>query len=323
LGPSYFHSPSQRAAKNEVVGNLARHAMTERRPEPEIVFRSPSHRDCMDARLVLESVGISNEMMRQSEDWCLVVPDDQVNAAFAELQSYRNDRIAETKQTLPSKALVFGGSIAGVVYYAIFIVSVAVLADTSAYGIDWKAVGQMNAGDVMNGEWWRTITALTLHADAGHLLSNLVFGCVFGVLAGRLLGGGLAWLAIVLAGALGNLMNAVIRDAAHTSIGASTAVFAALGILVAHAMHPRYKTSTKALVRWSPLIGGVLLLSFMGLEGERTDVLAHVTGFVAGTMFGWIGCRLPEAWLARGSFQMVAGVITGAIVVGAWVLGAR
>ena len=296
--------------------------MTERRLEPEIVFRSPSHRDCMDARLVLESVGISSEMVQQSGDWCLVVPEAQVGAAFAELQSYRNDRLAEIKQSLPSKVIVFGGSIAGVIYYAIFIVSVAVLADTSAYGIDWKAVGQMNAGDVMNGEWWRTITALTLHADAGHLLSNLVFGGVFGVLAGRLLGGGLAWLAIVLAGALGNLMNAVIRDAAHTSIGASTAVFAALGILVAHAMHPRYKASTKALVRWSPLIGGVLLLSFMGLEGERTDVLAHVTGFVAGTFFGWIGCRLPEAWLASSSFQMVAGVITGAIVIGAWVLGA-
>ncbi|CAD72584.1 similar to membrane protein [Rhodopirellula baltica SH 1] len=261
-------------------------------------------------------------MIQKSGDWCLVVPDDQVNAAFAELQSYRNDRLAETEQTLPPKAAVFGGAIAGVVYYAIFIVSVAVLADTSAYGIDWKSVGQMNAGDVLGGQWWRTITALTLHADAGHLLSNLVFGGVFGVLAGRLLGGGLAWLAIVMAGALGNLMNALIRDAAHTSIGASTAVFAALGILVAHAMHPRYKTSTKALVRWSPLIGGVLLLSFMGLEGERTDVLAHVTGFLAGTLFGWIGCRLPEAWLANGSFQIVAGLITGAIVIGAWLLGA-
>ncbi|KLU05730.1 Rhomboid family protein [Rhodopirellula islandica] len=277
----------------------------------------------MDARLVLESVGISNEKLQRSGDWCLVVPDDQVGAAFAELQSYRNDRLAETSPSLPQKSLVFGGAIAGVIYYAVFIVSVAVLAETSAYGIDWKAVGQMNAGQVMNGEGWRTITALTLHADAGHLLSNLVFGCVFGVLAGRLLGGGLAWLAIVLAGALGNLMNAVIRDGAHTSIGASTAVFAALGILVAHAMHPRYKSSAKALVRWSPLIGGVLLLSFMGMEGERTDVLAHVTGFIAGMVFGWVGCRLPETWLANSSFQMIAGLVTGAIVIASWVHGAQ
>ncbi|WDQ15712.1 rhomboid family intramembrane serine protease [Rhodopirellula sp. P2] len=297
--------------------------MNERRPEPEIVFRSPSHGDCLEARLVLESVGISSEMLQRSGDWCLVVSDDQVNAAFAELQSYRNDRLAEATQSLPQKPLVFGGAIAGVVYYAIFLLSVAVLAETSAYGIDWRAVGQMNAGEVMNRQWWRTITALTLHADAGHLLSNLVFGSVFGGLAGRLLGGGVAWLAIVLAGALGNWMNAVIRDGGHTSIGASTAVFAALGILVAHALHPRHKTSTKALVRWSPLIGGVLLLSFMGLEGERTDVLAHVTGFIAGMVFGWVGCRLPEAWLASSFFQMIAGVFTGAIVIGAWVQGTQ
>lgn len=261
-------------------------------------------------------------MAQQRGAWCLHVPGDRVADAFAELQSYREDSLVEASQPIAPKTLVFGGAIAGVIYYAVFIISFGILADASAYGIDWNAAGRMNAGDVMNHQWWRTITALTLHADAGHLFSNLVFGSVFGGLAGRILGGGFAWFAIVLAGAFGNLMNAVMRDESHASIGASTAVFAALGIMVAHALHPRRGTSTKLLVRWSPLVGGVLLLSFMGLEGERTDVLAHVTGFVAGVLFGWFGCRMPARWLSNSPFQLVVGIAAGAVVVVSWLIAA-
>ena len=37
-----------------------------------------------------------------------------------------------------------------------------------------------------SGEGWRAITALTLHVDLDHLVSNLVFGGLFGILAARL-----------------------------------------------------------------------------------------------------------------------------------------
>jgi hypothetical protein len=34
-------------------------------------------------------------------------------------------------------------------------------------------------GLIHSGEWWRTITALFLHANGAHLLNNLVFGTLF------------------------------------------------------------------------------------------------------------------------------------------------
>ena len=82
------------------------------------------------------------------------------------------------------------------------------------------------AGLIRAGEWWRTFTALGLHADPLHLAGNLIYGLIFGFLAGQLLGWGLAWSGLLLAGALGNLLNAFLQAPTHSSIGASTAVFA-------------------------------------------------------------------------------------------------
>jgi membrane associated rhomboid family serine protease len=180
----------------------------------------------------------------------------------------------------------------------------------------------MNAGVVRDGEWWRSVTALTLHVDFGHLISNLLFGIVFGFMAGRTLGGGVAWLAIVIAGTLGNSINALIQDRAHTSIGASTAVFSALGVLVANALR-HWGDKSSRWIRWRPLIGGVVLLGFTGVGGERTDVAAHFTGFLAGLAIGWLGCRISGKVLSNDNVQQGAGVAAIAMIVVAWGLAAR
>ena len=50
----------------------------------------------------------------------------------------------------------------------------------------------------------------------------------------REIGGGFAWLLILAGGAVGNLMNVIVQQPEHTAIGASTSVFAALGLLAAY-----------------------------------------------------------------------------------------
>jgi membrane associated rhomboid family serine protease len=77
----------------------------------------------------------------------------------------------------------------------------------------------------------------------------------------------------------------------------------------------------KPVRRWSPLIGGVLLLAFTGVGGERTDVAAHLTGFLAGMLIGWVGCRLPDHWLASRRVQKSAGIATIAMIAAAWIVG--
>ncbi|TWU06423.1 rhomboid family intramembrane serine protease [Stieleria varia] len=283
----------------------------------EIVFQSRRGDLCREYRLVLESAGIASEAVHLGGNWNLVVSAEDRDRAIDELHGYQEDNVVETPREL-SRVRVFGGAIAGAVVYAVVIVSFAIQAGPAESDSSWHLIGSMRAGDVMAGQWWRVVTALTLHVDAAHVLSNLGFGCVFGFLAGRILGGGVAWLSIVVAGAAGNALNAMLRDADHVSIGASTAVFAMLGMMVSHALRPRDRQSQTSLQRWSPLIGGVLMLSLTGTAGERTDVAAHVTGFVAGMVTGWAVARLPDGWLANGRFQLAAGVVAMGIVVVAW-----
>ena len=99
---------------------------------------------------------------------------------------------------------------------------------------------------------------------------------------------------------------------------AGIAVFAALGLLVADALHPAYNDASSRWKRHSPLIAGVVLLSLLGVGGPRTDVNAHLTGFLAGAILGWFSCRLPHRILANGWIQGAAGGSTVAILALAW-----
>lgn len=293
--------------------------MDEAPPDFEIVLTTTRQRDCLESRFVLTAVGIPSRAFEREGLWHLLVSQSDLRQATAELAAYRQENPHQPLNP-SAKIPLYQGAVEAIVVYASVIMATATLAARRAFGLDWLTAGWMHAGSVTAGQWWRTITALTLHLDVAHLVANLIFGSVFGYLAGRILGGGVAWLAIVIAGATGNLINAWIQPPAHTSIGASTAVFAALAIIVAHALRPRPPVQAKWLVRWSPLIGGLLLLAFTGVGGERTDVAAHVTGFWSGLVFGWIGCRLPERWLGRPSIQQLAGLAAIAMIGLAWLL---
>ncbi len=191
----------------------------------------------------------------------------------------------------------------GVVAYWCAMVFIYSAANQHAFGRDWFAAGQAQAGLILCGEWERIVTALSLHADLGHLLSNLIAGSLFGLFVSQLLGSVLAWLLMLIAGSAGNAINAFFQPASHTSVGASTAIFGAIGILAVLAL--KYRSQWKGrLRRWAPLAAGLMLLAFLGTEGERVDVGAHVAGFVAGSLLG-LGIlvfgsspQIPNRWAA-------------------------
>ena len=285
----------------------------------QIVLRTDRRREWRDGRLVLSAVGIQAATLQQDGHWMLIVKEAQAAAAARELAAYqRENREPVAGDVAPTP--VYRGGPTAVVVYALVLMLVTTLGAHGVLGGEWLARGRMHAGSVMAGQWWRTFTALTLHLDAGHLASNLIFGTLFGLLAGRLFGGGVAWLIVVVAGALGNFVNAAVQPPAHLSIGASTAVFAALGAIVSHGLRPRTTAQQPRLKRWSPLIAGLVLLAFTGVGGPRTDVAAHVTGFLAGLGIGWGGCQLPARWLARPALQWAAGSAAVGLVVIAWAL---
>jgi membrane associated rhomboid family serine protease len=158
--------------------------------------------------------------------------------------------------------------------------------------VDWVAVGNAHAGKIVDGEWWRLITALTLHADWLHLISNLSIGGLFIVFLCRELGSGLAWSLLLASGILGNLANAFIQQPDHRSVGASTLVFGAVGILGAISVL-RYRKELRK--RWPlPIAAAMALLALLGTEGKQTDLGAHLFGFLFGIILGLIAEILTE-----------------------------
>ena len=169
----------------------------------------------------------------------------------------------------------------GSLLYVALLVLVA-LAVVNGWGRgDLFTLGDLDSARVQQGQWWRALTALTLHLDIVHLVSNLGAGVAFGFLASRQIGAGTAWLLIVVAAALANLIEAWLGTASHRSVGASTAVFAALGLLAAHAWRTRFTPSHQWARRWAPLVAGVVLLGLLGsgaaeeLPGDQDQLVAH------------------------------------------------
>ena len=155
-------------------------------------------------------------------------------------------------------------------------------------GFNWLEAGRAHAKLVFQGEWWRMVTALTLHADGSHLLNNLVCGSLFGVLLAQEIGVGWAWLGMVLSGALGNGLNAWFHPPEHASIGASTGVFGVVGMLMGLQWRKPVAARASRLRRWAPPVIGAVFLGLLGTSGERTDVMAHLTGVVVGLVMGWV-----------------------------------
>lgn len=150
-------------------------------------------------------------------------------------------------------------------------------------------------GIVNDGEWYRAFTALFLHGDMPHLLSNAAFGSIFGILVANSLGPLKGWGLIMLSGFLGNLLNVFLRyPDPYLGLGASTAVFGALGLLIGSGLSVawRERSFRKGLRAFTPLLAGLIIFSMTGLGGPGIDNLAHLTGMFAGIFLGF-----PAAYL--------------------------
>jgi len=152
----------------------------------------------------------------------------------------------------------------------------------------WLDRGRLDVYRVaISHEWWRLITALTLHADSGHLISNILIGMPLLVLLARRLGLGLALGLTLLSGITGNAINAFYQPLSHTSIGFSTAVFGMIGILTGDAVAGYGGEGFKRRI-FIPLMAGLALLGILGTAGERTDIFAHLFGLVGGLFLGLV-----------------------------------
>lgn len=271
--------------------------------------------------LVLTARGVPFHRQLQLDGWELWVPLGQAPAAATELTLYKHEN---ARQIGARPVEEVGAGRAGVVWYVATLLAVFFALHTGLFNGDWLGAGRLEAGALLAGEWWRAFTALTLHVELAHLGGNLAFGAFFGFFVGRYLGHGVGWLAVLLAAGGANLLNAWVQSPAHRSIGASTAVFAALGMLVAYTWQRGFLRDTPWRGRIAPIVAGLGLLAFTGTSGENTDLGAHLFGFIMGLVLGGALAQLaPIRWLQNPRVQRASGALAALLLLAAWATALR
>lgn len=237
--------------------------------------------------LVLTSQGFLCRVETGSDGWQLLLPADRLAAGINELRAYEAENrnwppLSPPYRTMrESRLATLSILLLLATFYNITRLNMPLLGIPAP---DWLYLGSAKVHLINYGEWWRPVTALTLHADLPHLISNLAIGGFLAHLLCRELGSGLAWTVLLFAGAMGNWANAMVQLPTHSSIGSSTAVFGAVGALAAINLF-RHRLNARGQLKLISA-AALALLALLGTEGKNTDLGAHLFGFVFGAVLG-------------------------------------
>lgn len=256
----------------------------------EIRISEGGYKQIRDESLVLLSQGISHRLEHSPDGpfQIFVELDDQKRARFQIRLYHRENPPREVNAPLPLKASFQP-------IWVLLVPAAVTLVQFSGIIPGIEGEGLSDADKVMNGQWWRCITALTLHGDSRHLGGNLLTGyLVLSMMSYRIsLAKVVPFLAV--SSALANFCVAATVQTDFRSLGFSTFVFAAIGALSVMEFRLMPKESHGLLRRFAPLCGAASLATFVGL-GEHADILAHLYGFIAGLLCGFIPSKKSLRW---------------------------
>ncbi len=238
--------------------------------------------------LVLSSSGIPYQTAISQEGWEIWAREGDYEAALEAMKRYfRENENAETPSlTEPSPPPPsFPQTWAGAWPSLLLLVVYAAISHHHAERTFIQEFGA-SAERIMDGEIHRAVTALMLHSDSVHLIGNMVGLAVFGTAVCAMAGSGPGWLMILLSGVFGNLANAALYGTNHLSIGASTAVFGAIGLLSGRRFWQKFRRPGQRVKAWLPLAAGLAFLGLLGSGGQRVDLMAHLFGLLVGLVIG-------------------------------------
>ncbi|EFL51877.1 Rhomboid family protein [Solidesulfovibrio fructosivorans JJ]] len=277
-----------------------------------------------DWTYVLTARGIPHALRRQDGAWRLYVPRRRAEEALAEIRAYLDERenvvlpdpeaVAPTRPPVVWSVMAVMGVTAGL--WGLL------LGDATLLGrrVPWKAIGGGDTASMLAGQWWRAATALCLHADPAHLFGNVACAALFLSFLCRETGLGLGLALTVAAGVGGNVLKACVQGPGLYFLGASTAVFGALGALGGVRLacpHPGLS------VRRFLAAGAVLmLLAMLGAGSEDTgavDLAGHLFGFASGAILGLAaGWALGRVGRPGRAAQTLFGLVAAGTLLAAW-----
>ncbi len=269
--------------------------------------------------LVLEAEGLSPSVRQMRNGFVLGVPAEEAERATTALSAYEKENPAKPHdegKLVESAHLPSGLAIAGALLAFFFF--------TGPWNsaARWFERGSADAERILLGELWRTVTALTLHADLVHAVTNAIACALFISAVCGVLGPGLGVVLVLLAGAGGNFLNALLHGSLHISVGASTSIFGAVGVLGGLGVVRRRLRGVRGRRAWVPIAAGFALLAMLGTGGQRVDLWAHLFGFLTGGVLGvLVAFAVPHPPGPR--IQWTLGSAALVLVIYSWIFALR
>ncbi len=233
--------------------------------------------------LVLSSSGISHRSEKGEYGWDILVNDTEYEKALNAIEQYLKEN-QDFHPTDDPLCYEYHKTFTGLWVSAILLACHVAITIGYDSGVFIRTYGS-SAFRILRGELYRSVTSLMIHANVLHLVGNVLGIAIFGTAVCTITGWGVGWLMILVSGTAGNLLNAVLYKTGHLSVGASTAVFGAIGILAAQQFFKKFRLPGQRMRAWLPLGGGLALLSILG-SGKYADLTAHLFGFMAGIILG-------------------------------------
>jgi rhomboid protease GluP len=153
-------------------------------------------------------------------------------------------------------------------------------------------MGAIVPGMLQNGEYWRVIAAMFLHADFIHVLANSWALFQLGTLFEAMFGSKRFALVYFLSGAVASIASSLFTKG--LSVGASGAILGILGAFIFSIRRSpqwRHEPWTKSLI--GQLVFWAVVNLALGFSVKYIDNVAHIAGLLTGLILGFIPHRVP------------------------------
>lgn len=159
----------------------------------------------------------------------------------------------------------------------------------------WGGVGFNGA--IANGEWWRLVTPILLHAGFMHLLFNMFALFVFGPELEQIIGRMRFLTLYLLSGIFANIATFFIHDYDYSHVGASGAIFGLFGAYGALVYYTK-----NSLPQLRQIILPIIIISVvMTFVQPNINITAHLVGLLVGFLIGlsYFNPKRIESWRRR------------------------
>lgn len=139
---------------------------------------------------------------------------------------------------------------------------------------------------IMQGEWWRLVTPIFLHASFAHMLFNSFSLVIFGPPLEQMFGKIRFFILYLSTGIIANIATFILKPLTYIHVGSSGAIFGLFGIYIAIILF------RKELMSYNnkQVVITILALGFiMTFLQPNINVTAHMMGFISGFFLGIVG----------------------------------